>query len=343
MGAAVGQVMKWNGTIWRAQNDSVGGGTGDNAWVRGTPDSVLYTVRNLGIARGGVGNVLHGSSRFTHVNLGAACTTGASGQNYSHATVGGGSGNMARGGYTAVAGGESNAAFEDYSTVSGGRRNATFSTYSTVGGGFGDTASGQYSTVAGGYMNTASGERATVGGGYLNRAANSSATVAGGNTNTASGVSSTVAGGNSNTASGNYAAVVGGFSNYAGGQRATVGGGEFSQAMGTCCYAAGRYARANHRGSFVWSDSAVNASESVYTTAENQFRVRARGGTWFFSNAGQSTGAYLAAGSNSWASACDSATKTDFRDVDRRELLEKLAALRVRETNENGMRLGRWI
>jgi hypothetical protein len=42
------------------------------------------------------------------------------------------------------------------------------------------------------------------------------------------------------------------------------------------------------------------------------------------------TGAYLAAGSNSWASACDSATKEDFHEIDRQELLEKVAALRVR-------------
>ena len=52
MGAASGQVMKWTGSAWAPRNDSVGSGTGDNAWVRGTPDSVLYTVHRLGLARG---------------------------------------------------------------------------------------------------------------------------------------------------------------------------------------------------------------------------------------------------------------------------------------------------
>jgi hypothetical protein len=69
----------------------------------------------------------------------------------------------------------------------------------------------------------------------------------------------------------------------------------------------------------------------VYTGDVNQWRVRARGGAWFYSNLAKSTGAYLAPGSNSWESACDSMTKEDFRPVDRRALLDKVAALRVRD------------
>jgi len=205
-GAGVGQVLKWNGTAWAAANDEFD----NNAWVRGTPESVLYTIRRLGIARGGANNMLWGNNRFTHVNLGVTCTTGTNGQNYA------------------------------YCTVAGGSR---------------ITASGYYATVPGGYANIARG----------------------------------------------YAS-----------------------------FAAGRYARANHNGSFVWSDSAVSASESVYTTGNDQFRVRARGGTWFFSNAGMTTGVVLASGSNSWASACDSTNKTDFAPVDKKELLRRVAELRVR-------------
>ncbi len=37
--ATTGQVIKWNGTHWAPAADEVG--TPDNAWVRGTPDSVL--------------------------------------------------------------------------------------------------------------------------------------------------------------------------------------------------------------------------------------------------------------------------------------------------------------
>jgi len=154
-----------------------------------------------------------------------------------------------------------------------------------------------------------------VGGGYGNNAGGSYSTVGGGRGNSANSDGATVGGGYINTASGGFA---------------TVPGGTNNAARGYGSFAAGRYARANHRGSFVWSDSAVASSESVYTSAANEFRVRARGGTWFYSNAAQSTGAYLASGSNSWASVCDSANKEDFRPVDRRTLLDKVAALRVR-------------
>jgi len=86
-------------------NYALAGGSADNAWVRGTPDSVLYTIRQLGIARGGAGNMLHGTNRFTHVNLGVACTTGVSGQDRTGNTVGGGLRNVASGQYASVPGG----------------------------------------------------------------------------------------------------------------------------------------------------------------------------------------------------------------------------------------------
>lgn len=73
MGATPGQVLKWSGTAWVPSEDETGGTAN---WVRGSPDSVLFTVRELGLARGGAYNMLHGSLRFTHTNLGANCTTG---------------------------------------------------------------------------------------------------------------------------------------------------------------------------------------------------------------------------------------------------------------------------
>lgn len=348
-----------------------GAGGGDNAWVRGG-DSALYTVHQLGIARGGADNVLYGNERQTHVNLGVACTTGTSGQNYGYATVaggntnraadenatvGGGTGNCALGLSSVVGGGYGNSAPGAYATVGGGIgnqadfENATvaggFSNVATlgatVGGGYNNDALGEHATVGGGSTNDAVGDYATVGGGYLNCAeggatvgggfrnyANGGATVGGGSDNDAAGICATIGGGDHNYAQGDCATVGGGFGNTANGSRATVPGGLGNAARGSGSFAAGIYACANHHGSFVWSDSAVTSRESAYTTNSNQFRVRARGGTWFFSNAGMTTGAYLAPGSNSWASACDSATKEDFREVDRKELLEKVAALRVR-------------
>ena len=84
---------------------------------------------------------------------------------------------------------------------------------------------------------------------FLNNASNGFATVAGGYTNHASGYAATVAGGWENTASGDRAAVPGGEGNVAGGQWS---------------FAAGRRAKANHEGTFVWADS-IDADFAGYT------------------------------------------------------------------------------
>jgi len=327
-----------------------GAGGGDNAWVRGTPDSVLYTVRRLGVARGAASNMLYGTYRQSHTNLGVSCTTGTSGLDNANIVVAGGFGNRARAALSSIGGGTLNLAAgaggtvaggaghvagdlgtDTCATVAGGYGNFATGMFATVGGGQNDTASGPHATVSGGMRNRASGGSATVGGGSVNRSGGGYATVAGGTNNEASGFGATVAGGRQNAAETSYATVGGGYQNTASAAYATVPGGGFNDARGSYSLAAGRFARANHRGSFVWSDSAVSVSESVYTSGNNQFRARARGGTWFFSNAGMTTGAYLASGSNSWESACDSMTKEDFRPVDRKTLLDKVAALRVRD------------
>jgi hypothetical protein len=79
------------------------------------------------------------------------------------ATVGGGAGNTASGGY---------------STVAGGDRNTASGLWSTVGGGDQNRASGQHSTVGGGYLNLA-GPTATVPGGTRNEAAGANSFAAG--------------------------------------------------------------------------------------------------------------------------------------------------------------------
>jgi hypothetical protein len=140
-------------------------------------DTTLTTGGAWGIAR--YGNTLYGNADSTHVNLGVACTTGTSGQDYKYCTVGGGHGNTASG------------------------------SYATVGGGYFNTARNEYATVGGGVGNTASGYLATVGGGLSNTAANAQATVGGGAGDTASGNYSTVPGGRSNKASGDYSFAAG--------------------------------------------------------------------------------------------------------------------------------------
>ena len=184
---------------------------GSDAWVRVGSDSVLYTVHQLGIARGNAGNTLYGSKRHTHVNLGIDCETGASGQNHDACTVSGGEYNEASGDYATVGGGGYNTASGDYAAVAGGDGNAASNVCATVAGGNCNMASDIGATVGGGVENDASAYCATVGGGEGSYASNDYATVGGGDHNTASGNYATVAGGRTNAASGNYAAVAGGY------------------------------------------------------------------------------------------------------------------------------------
>jgi len=320
---------------------TVGGGIRNNATGRfstiagGISNSAEYEGASVG---GGVNNHARGS--YANISGGLLNTTGgraaaAIGGGYGNyagdtSTVAGGSGNRALGVGSAIGGGVSNTADTSYATVGGGDRNDAQGAYSFVGGGRGNSADNIFATVGGGEENRAGGYNAVVAGGYTNSAGGPNAVVGGGTANNADSAAGTVAGGAYNHADGTLAAVGGGFSNYATAYCATVPGGEHSRAGGKWSLAAGRFARARHISSFVWSDSAGLARDSVYSTGSNQFRVRARGGTWFFSNAGMTTGAYLAAGSNSWASVCDSANKTDFRPVDGREVLDRLAGMPVR-------------
>jgi len=196
-------------------------GGGDNAWVRGTPDSVLYTVHKLGIARGESDNALHGTFRQSHVNFGVACTTGVSGQNYSYLTIGGGYGNRVRAGNTTVGGGTLNAASGVASVVAGGAGNvagdAATDTAATVAGGFGNLATASYAAVGGGQLNQASGRWASVPGGRANTAgdaaADTGAVVAGGIGNTVGWKFSAIGGGEGNTITGHHSTICGGYRN----------------------------------------------------------------------------------------------------------------------------------
>lgn len=157
----------------------------------------------------------------------------------------------------------------------------------TIAGGgtseFPNRAGGNFASVGGGFNNTASSDYATVGGGSANTASDSIATVGGGFINTASGLSATVGGGSANTASGRYVTVSGGAGNTASGEDATVPGGLFNTAAGRFSFAAGRRAKANQDGVFVWADS---TDADFVSTGVNTFRVRATGGSEFVAGNG---------------------------------------------------------
>jgi len=127
--------------------------------------------------------------------------------------------------------------------------------------------------------NTRSVGNAFIGGGLLNEAGESYSVVGGGLRNYAMGANSTVGGGIDNTATGTYATVAGGVLNNATGYGATIPGGLQNNATGQYSFAAGRRAKANHNGSFVWGDS--NASYDKTSQASNSFNIWASGGTYF--------------------------------------------------------------
>lgn len=122
-----------------------------------------------------------------------------------------------------------------------------------------NSITGDFGSVGGGVGNTA-GPLATVGGGFGNASTQPGSTIGGGQFNTASALNSTVGGGTENTASGT---------------NSTVPGGALNTAAGAFSFAAGRRAKANHRGAFVWADS---ANADFASTANDQFLIRAAGG-----------------------------------------------------------------
>ncbi|MBI4786482.1 MAG: hypothetical protein HY782_05490 [Chloroflexi bacterium] len=149
-------------------------------------------------------------------------------------------------------------------TIGGGGEsgypNRVWESWATVGGGRSNTASGARATVAGGQYNTAGGSRSTIAGGQYNNVTGDYSAVGGGYTNTVSSDYATIGGGEGNNASGDYAVIPGGSSNSA-----------------TMSYtlAAGRRAKANHQGAFVWGDS---TDADFASSANNQFLIRANGG-----------------------------------------------------------------
>jgi hypothetical protein len=201
----------------------------------------------------------------------------------------------------------------DYSTIGGGRNNTiqpnTFS--STIGGGGLHTIqpNANFSTIGGGERNTIqpNASYSTIGGGATNtiqtRATNS-----------------TIGGGGLNTIQTNAL-------------YATIPGGELNSAT-NYAFAAGRRAKANHTGSFVWGDA---SNFDFPSTATNEFSVRATGGVRFvtgISAGGAPTaGVSLTTNDVSWNTISDRNAKKNFRPADGREILDQLARVPIQRWN----------
>jgi hypothetical protein len=212
-------------------------------------------------------------------------------------------------------------------TICGGDANEATSWNATIGGGQGNSVQGEKATVSGGRDNMATGLRATVGGGEINVASGANTSVGGGYDNEATSLNATVGGGAFNSAQGD---------------NATVPGGKASTAAGNYSFAAGRRAKANHRGAFVWSDS---TDADLTSKRTDQFLVGANGGVSFNINDSQwldfyltlvkpdvfalirtSTGAYLSSG-GVWTNHSDASGKEHMSPVDSQDVLQKLSTL----------------
>jgi hypothetical protein len=174
-------------------------------------------------------------------------------------------------------------------------------------------------TIGGGESNSVRDFQGTVGGGSQNRAGDN-------NADFFDAPGATVAGGLANWAGGHGSTVCGGVDNAANGAFSTAPGGFFNRAAGDYSFAAGRGAKANHHGAFVWADS---NNFNFFSAADNTFRVRATGGARFFTaidGAGNpTTSAFLGPGSGTWADLSDRDSKANLVPVDAKEVLERLA------------------
>ena len=324
---------------------SIGGGSGNSITIDG----------EYAVIAGGRSNTV--SSVYSailggedNVASGLFATVGAGESNISQglkATVAGGGQNLASGDSSTVSGGVKNTASGNSAAVSGGQTNTASGSGSLVGGGFGNLASGYVSTVGGGSADSAFGLASVIGGGFSNLADGDYAvisggennsiidgrefsTIGGGRNNLISESEATVGGGGNNVASGQTSTISGGADNEATRYSSTVPGGVNNSANGGYSFAAGRRAKANHVGAFVWGDS---TDSDVTSSAINEFTARTSGGARFYSDSALTTGVALAAGGGAWAAISDRNVKENFRSVDGNEILDKISQLDISRWN----------
>jgi hypothetical protein len=255
--------------------------------------------------------------------------------NYPYATasvIGAGNGNTVASSAEFIGGGIGNLAESDESSAGTGGAFA--------GAGQSNQALYPYAFEGAGKFNYSQEPFAFSGAGESNSAAAQSSFVGAGSYNETSGLDATIDGGLENTAKNQYASVTGGGGNVASGNASVIPGGYHNLASGQFSFAAGIGSYANTTGSFVWSDNSSGAKHLAPARA-NEFIARAGGGVAFVTNAAETTGAVLAPGSGTWASASDRNLKRDVTPVSDAAILAKVSALPITEwsyTSERGVR-----
>ena len=293
----------------------------------GSPGSTVTDGVVAATISGGQGNTV--TDNFGTVAGGSSNRAGGdgivSGNDTRWATASGGRSNDALGAYSTIGGGDTNTASATLTSVGGGANNVASGLASTVGGGFSNDATGSHATIGGGESNTALGVADTVAGGRDNDATGGLATIGGGRFNTATAVQTTVGGGFGNDATGPSSTISGGANNTASGVAATVPGGADNTASGDYSFAAGHRAKATGSGIFVWAD---NINVDFTLSLPNTFNVRATGGTRIYSNS-SFAGVILKPNETAWSVTSDRNMKTNFRDVDGRDILAKLEVVPI--------------
>ncbi|MBP7828917.1 MAG: tail fiber domain-containing protein [Kiritimatiellae bacterium] len=322
---------------YRALYSTIGGGAFNSIQRTSCYSVVAGGYQNV-VAEDSPGGVIGGGA-FNDIN-----------PTSSYSSIGGGCDNrifMYSAGGT-IGGGISNeigAASVD-STVAGGRQNLVRfdAGQSTIGGGVSNTVeagargaviaggvnnfinyTSEYSTISGGHQNSLNRDcnNAVIGGGSRNGMNYycTNATISGGWKNYIEwgGAGCSIGGGYSNAIS-FYAA----FSTIPGGLNNSVG------QDAKYAFAAGRRAKANHRGAFVWGDS---TDLDVSSTNTDSVTMRAAGGYRLFSNSSTNLGAILEPGATAWSALSDRDAKENFTPVDAEEILQQIAGLPITEWN----------
>ena len=312
---------------------------------------------------GGYGNIIKPTAWYASVGGGRANTI-QTGANW--AMIGGGDGNIIQDAeFGAIVGGLSNVVGAARSTIGGGANNAirTNASSSTIGGGHLNTIhdNADNSTIAGGFGNSIQTDAyastigggsdntigvnaydSTIGGGFLNFILDNAdwSTIGGGHLNFIldNASSSTIGGGVVNTIGTNSGgSTIGGGSDNAiqtDAYHATIPGGLENSCAGKYSFAAGRRAKANHDGSFVWADS---RDFNFSSTVPNGFFVRGTGGVKFVTgidgSGGETAGVRVVNGSSAWTTLSDRNSKENFEPVNPQAVLERLVAIPIQTWN----------
>ena len=305
-GVRAGWISQSNGSaniVLGPASNSITAGTAASS-ILGGSNNMIAALSSYSEIGGGAGNIIQAGSDHAFIGGGNANTN--AGQ---WSALGGGSGNYLNDPYSVLGGGLGNSLGSGGGEIVlvGGSGNTIGSTdaYTFLGGGYHNTiqlnATGAF--LGGGRLNTIqNGDYDSfLGGGYQNILGNNDSVLVGGQNNSIYSDHSFLGGGQGNSISNSasFAVLVGGqgntISNSAsfaflgggygnnigttaigstipGGQRNSVGN------NATNAFAAGYRAKANHSGTFVWSDSEPSDFAS---TTNNQFNVRANGGVNF--------------------------------------------------------------